>query len=210
MADDRDDPIEAIYERTKAEGAERVYADWAERYDADNAALGFRLPVMAGAFAARHIALSAGPILDAGAGTGQIGSTLQVLGYDDITAIDISEAMLAIAARSGAYKDLKRQVLGERLDFPGEHFAGVLCIGCFGTGHAPPTTLRELVRVARPGGTIIFNVIENSWKELGFPAVIRELSDGGRWRLLEERGGWRPYTIGEPDLLTRLFVFRRS
>ncbi len=208
MDDDKDAVVEEIYERTKAEGAERVYADWAAKYDADNAALGFRLPAMASAFAARHVPLGSGPILDAGAGTGQVGSALKVLGYDDITAIDISEPMLAVAAKTGAYRGLKRQVLGEPLDFPDGHFAGVICIGCFGPGHAPPSTLRELVRVAMPGGAIVFNVIESSWEGLGFPAVIEELATAGRWQLMEERGNWRPYTIGEPDLLTRLFVFR--
>ncbi len=207
MTDKNETDIGDVYEETKRRGAGAIYADWAKSYDSDNAALGFRLPAMASAFAARHIPAGAAPILDAGCGTGLVGGCLAILGYEEVVGIDLSEEMLAVAERSGAYAGLKRQVLGEPLDFAEASFAGVLCIGSFGPGHAPPETLEELARVARKGAPVIFNVIERFWRDQGFPAVIDRLTEQGRWRLKEERGGWRPYTIGEPDLLTRLFVF---
>ena len=207
MSDEEDKPIGAVYRETERRGATAIYADWAKSYDSDNAALGFRLPAMASAFAARYIAPGDGPLLDAGCGTGLVGSCLKILGYEDLVGIDLSQAMLAVAERGGAYRELKVQVLGRRLDFPDDHFAGVLCVGAFAPGHAPASTLLELVRVARRGAPIIFNVIERFWQDQGFPQVIERLVQGERWRLLEERGGWRPYTIGEPDLLTRMFVF---
>lgn len=207
-ADPDKSPTSQIYERTGSGDAKDVYDGWAEGYDAENAALGFRLPGLAAAFAARHIAEGAGPLLDAGAGTGQVGSALKVLGYDDISGCDISEQMLAVAARRQAYRELKHQVLGERLDYPSDFFAGVLCIGAFGPGHAPPDTLDELIRVARPGAPIIFNFREDTWKAQGFAAKIEALTDAGLWTPVEDRGPFRPYIIGEPDLLARMFVFR--
>jgi len=200
-------PTGKIYEQASQGGSEGVYDDWAERYDADNAALGFRLPALASAFAARHIPSDAGPILDAAAGTGQVGSAMKVLGYRNIVGCDISEQMLAVAARTEAYSELKRQVLGESLDYPDDTFAGVLCIGLFGPGHAPPDTLDELVRVARPGAAIIFNVREDTWEAQGFASKLKAISGARRWTLLEERGPFRPYIIGEPDLYVRAFVF---
>ncbi len=207
MSQDSDSKTPDVYAEAERLGADAIYADWAGSYDSDTAALGFRLPAMASAFAARHLPVEATPILDAGAGTGLVGSCLKVLGYQGIVGIDLSDAMLKIAERRDAYASLKRQVLGEALDFPDGSFAGVLCIGSFGPGHAPPKTLDELSRVARKGAPIIFNVIERFWQGQGFPQVIEELAAAGRWRLLEERGAWRPYTIGKPDLLTRMFVF---
>ncbi|MEM1384605.1 MAG: class I SAM-dependent methyltransferase [Pseudomonadota bacterium] len=200
--------IDEIYARSKSGSPETVYADWAAQYDADNMALGFRLPFLAAAFAARHVPLDAGPVLDAGAGTGMVGASLAVLGYDEITAIDISEPMLAVAERTGAYSVLKRQVLGEPLDFPDGSFAATLCIGSFGEGHAPAKALEELVRVTRRGGTVIFNVPEANWSLGGFAPVIDDLTHAGRWLMLEERSGWRAYVVGETDLTVRLFVFR--
>lgn len=201
-------PIGKIYNRTSQGNSADVYDDWAQSYDVDNAALGFRLPGLASAFAARHIAPDAEPILDAGAGTGQVGSALKVLGYSNIIGCDISEQMLAVAARTNAYTQLRRQVLGERLEFSDNTFAGVLCVGSFGPGHAPPDTLDELVRVARPGSPVIFNFREDTWKAQGFEAKMRKISDAKLWSVVEEKGPFRPYIIGEPELFTRIFVYR--
>ncbi len=203
-------PIDKIYDQTSQGGSQDVYDDWAQSYDADNAALGFRLPGLASAFAARHIPPDSEPLLDAGAGTGQVGSALKVLGYRNIIGCDISEQMLAVAARTKAYSQLRRQVLGERLEFADHSFAGVLCVGSFGPGHAPPDTLDELVRVTRPGSSLIFNFREDTWKAQGFETKIREISDAKLWTLLEEKGPFRPYINGEPELFARIFVYRAN
>lgn len=197
-----------VYEQASSVGSEGLYDNWAEKYDADNATLGFRLPVLACAFAARHFPLDSGPILDAAAGTGQVGSAMQVLGFDHMIGCDMSEQMLAVAARTGAYSQLSRQVLGETLSYAGDVFAGVVCSGSFGPGHAPPETFDELIRVACPGAAIVFNVREDTWKEQGFATKIKALTDANLWTLLEERGPFRPYIVGEPELFARFFVFR--
>ena len=186
MPTDSHDDIHAVYDALKGGGAEAFYDDWAAKYDADNAALGFRLPSLAAGFAARYVPRGDGPILDAGAGTGQVGMALRVLGYDDITAIDLSTGMLAVAAKTGAYSATRQQTLGQPLDFADGHFAASLCIGSFGPGHAPPESLHELARVTRPGGHVIFNVVEHAWQDQGFPALIDALTDGGVWAVEEE------------------------
>lgn len=202
------DDIHDVYAEAKAKGAEAIYRDWAAKYDADNAALGFRLPAIAAAFAARHLPKDASPLLDAGCGTGQVGETLKVLGYRDIAGLDLSPDMLTVAQSTHAYASLTRARLGDPLPYDADQFAGTLCIGSFGPGHAPPSSLRELVRVTRPGGMILFNVVEATWKDQGFPAVCDHLTRNGAWQQIEDSGPFRPYTIGEPDLLTRLFVCR--
>ena len=133
---------------------------------------------------------------------------MKVLGYPTLFGCDHSEPMLAVAARTGAYAELKCQVLGERLDYPDDTFAGVLCIGAFGPGHAPSDTQDELIRVARPGAAIIFNLRDDTWKGQGFATKHQAVTDADRWTLLEDRGPFRPYTIGEPDLFARVFVYR--
>jgi SAM-dependent methyltransferase len=207
MADEKD-IISDVYDTAKSGGAEGLYDKWASDYDADTAAKGFRLPGIAAGFAARHIPLGSGPILDAGAGTGQVGSCLQILGYDQITGIDISEAMLAEALRTGAYEAVKRQVLGEELSFADNIFSGVICVGSFGVGHAPPSSLFELLRLTKPGSPFIFNVVENTWVEQGFPDVMDAIDAAGTWEFVEKSEAFCPYTNGEEDLLTRVFVYR--
>ncbi len=202
--------LDGVFKKAKERGAERLYHDWAASYDADLAALGYRVPHLGAAFLARYASLGGGPILDAGAGTGQVGRDLEVLGYKNIVGIDICEDMLKIAGASGAYSSLRRQTLGERLDFHDNTFAGIVCVGCFGPGHAPPSTLAEFARVAKPGAPIVFSVVESSWRKQGFPEAIQDLNGDGAWQLVEERDNWRTYTIGEPDYFSRMFVFKAA
>jgi len=199
--------IRAVYEATTTAEVEESYDAWAARYDRENAELGFRLPGLVCGYAARHVPLDAGAILDAGAGTGQVGDGLAVLGYRDLTAIDLSEEMLRVAAGRKVYGALKRQVLGQPLDFPDDAFAAFVSAGSFGPGHAPPACLDELVRVTRPGGHAVFNVREDTWVEQGYGAKIEALSRTGAWSRLADSGPFRPYLIGEPELFTRIFVF---
>ncbi len=203
------DDIHDVYAEAKERGAGALYRDWAAEYDVDSAKLGIRLPGVAAALAARHIPRGRGPILDAGAGTGAVGETLSILGYDGIAAVDISPEMLEIAAGTGAYAELGQSDLSASLPFEDARFAGALCVGSFGPGHAPPTALRELARVTRPGGAVIFNLVERTWREQGFPAVLDDLAERGVWEEVERTKPFRVYTIGEPDHLTILFAFRR-
>jgi ubiquinone/menaquinone biosynthesis C-methylase UbiE len=183
------------------------YADWAGAYDAENAAAGFRMPQMCSAFFARHVSMGAKPILDAGCGTGAAGDCLRVLGYREITGIDLSDAMLARAELSGVYAALRRMVMGERLDFPDSNFAAAIVSGVFTEGHAPPASFDELIRVLKPGARLVFNVRQDVYENDGFREKQDALESEGRWRLLERSEPFRPFTIKEPDIRATIFVY---
>ena len=204
-----DDILSDVYASAEIRGAETLYDIWAAKYDRDTAALGFRLPALAAGFVARYVPRSAGAILDAAAGTGQVGNCLAVLGYDALTGIDISNAMLEKAAKTGRYQSLVQMDLGAPLGFDDGAFAATLCIGAFGPGHAPPACLPELARVTAKGGHVIFNTVEAFWRDQGFPALIRDLEQSGTWRAVERSDPFCPYTLGEEDVETRMFVFER-
>ena len=190
-----------------AELAKR-YADWAETYDAENAAAGFRMPQLCSAFFARHVPVGCKPILDAGCGTGLAGDCLRVLGYNNIVGIDLCDAMMARAERTGAYEALHRMVLGERLDFPDRSFAAAIISGVFTEGHAPPASFDELTRVGRPGAHLVFNVRQDVYENNGFREKQDALEREGRWRLRERSEPFRPFTIKEPDIRATIFVYQ--
>lgn len=79
---------------------------------------GYRHPSVCLALLARHLPRGAGPLLDAGVatgvGTGMIGDWLGIVGYSHVEGLDISEGMLAVAARKGNYRALHRAALGRR------------------------------------------------------------------------------------------------
>lgn len=169
----------AVYGAGSVEEVAALYDRWAEGYDAEMSAAGYRHPSIALALMARHLPRGAAPLLDAGAGTGLLGEWLGILGWPEVEALDISEGMLAVAARRGVYRALHRLALGGPLPFADGHFAAVVCAGVFTTGHVGAEGLDELVRVCRPGGVLVLTVKTTLW-DAGFAARVAALAGAGR------------------------------
>ena len=109
--------------------------------------------------------------------------------------------MMAQAERTGAYAGLDAGGYGGKsLPYADDHFAGFVCVGSFGPGHAPPSTLKHLARVTRPGGYGVFNLIEASHEEQGFPAVMEALKAEGSWEIVHVTPPFLPFLLDEPEL----------
>lgn len=168
----------AVYEAKRPEEVAALYDRWAETYDADMALAGYRHPTICLALIARHLPRGAAPLLDAGAGTGLIGEWLGLLGYPHVEALDISQGMLARAAKTNAYKALHCLALGRPLPFADGHFAGIVSAGVFTSGHVGIEGLDELIRICRPAGVIVLTVKSTLW-DGGFAARLEELEGSG-------------------------------
>jgi len=68
--------------------------------------------------------------------------------------------------------------------------------------------LRHLARVTRPGGQGVFNLIEATRQEQGFPEVMDELTRRGEWEVVQSTQPFAPFLLSEPELLTRAHVVR--
>lgn len=203
------DDLSDVYGAKTPEQSRAIYNDWARSYDADNLARGFRLPGLGAAMFARFMGTSEGPVLDAACGTGLVAESLRTLGYGPITGCDLSPGMLAAAQTTGHYADLVEAEMGSGLPFADDSFAGFICVGAFGPGHAPPESLIHLTRVTRPGGIGVFNLLEATWKAQGFQSVLESLVDSGQIRIAQRSEPFLPFLLAEPDLWSRLYVIRR-
>ncbi|WP_421927869.1 class I SAM-dependent DNA methyltransferase [Neoaquamicrobium sediminum] len=199
--------LDRVYAAESPRELERAYADWAADYDRDTIALGYSLPFVIAGWVARHVPHSDGPLLDAGCGTGLSGPFLKALGYDDLVGLDYSRAMLDLAGQRNAYRELRQAELGTTLPWPDDHFAAFLSSGVFTAGHAPASSLDELVRITRPGGHAIFTVRDLLLDDGGFSDVFRRLEDAGRWRRVEESEPFRAFVLAEPEVKVKAFVF---
>lgn len=198
--------LEQVYAAGTPEELAVAYAAWSNDYDRETLSLGYCLPFVITGWVARHVRTGSGPLLDAGCGTGLSGPCLKALGYE-IEGLDFSEKMLAFAKARGVYAVLKQAALGERLPWPDGHFAAVFSTGVFTEGHAPASSLDELVRITRPGGHAIFTVRDTVLERGGFREVFARLEKAGRWRMVEESPFFRAFAIAEPEVLVKTFVF---
>ena len=199
--------LDRVYAARNAGELAEAYAAWSNVYDRETAAAGYCLPFMIAAWVARHVARNAGALLDAGCGTGLSGPYLRALGYTDIVGLDFSEEMLALAAGRGAYNELRRATLGETLPWPDDRFAAFLSTGVFTEGHAPASSLAELVRITRQGGHAIFTVRDTVLQSGRFREQFAALEQAGRWRRVEESPPFRAFAVAEPEVLVQAFVF---
>jgi SAM-dependent methyltransferase len=208
MTPDPDTPLHRVYAARSAAELDAGYADWAATYDRDTLGQGYHLPFAVCAWVARHVPPGAGPLLDAGCGTGLSAPILAALGYGEVHGLDASAAMLAAARARGGYERLVEARLGEALPFADGAYAGVLSAGTFTAGHAPATALSELVRVTRPGGAVVLTVRDSLLGPGGFHAAFDRLAAEGRWTPLEESAPFRAFLLSEPEVLVRAFAFR--
>ena len=197
-----------VYSAKKPEEVAALYDRWADTYDAEMAAAGYRHPSIALALLARHLPRGATPVLDAGCGTGLVGEWLGIVGYPEIEGLDISAGMLERARAKGAYARLHNLALGGPLPFADGHFAGIVSAGVFTTGHVGAEGLDELIRICRKGGAIVLTVKNTLW-EGGFAARIAELEAQGMIARAEET---EPYVSMPGEVGTvpsRAVVLRR-
>jgi predicted TPR repeat methyltransferase len=201
-------PLERVYAATNQGELADAYASWSNDYDRETAALGYCLPFVIAGWVARHVPKDAGPLLDAGCGTGLAAPGLRALGYDRIEGVDLTREMLAIAAARGFYRKLERAELGRTLPWPDGHFAAVLSAGVFTEGHAPASSLDELARVTRRGGHAVFTVRDSVLERGGFRQTFERLEKEGSWLAVEESPSFRAFVLAEPELEVKAFVFR--
>ena len=75
------------------------------------------------------------------------------------------------------------------LDYATGAFDAVVSVGVLTVGHAPASSLDELVRVTRPGGHIVYTLRPDVYRDSGFKEKQESLAAAGKWRLIEVSEG---------------------
>lgn len=171
----RDPNLSSAYALNGSDDIRRLYARWADSYEANFAAsMDYRLPAeVAAAFLRADPAH--GPVLDVGAGTGLLAAALRGLGYAGaIDALDLSAQMLAQAAQKGLYRTLIEADILKPLPMR-ERYAGIVSSGTFTHGHVGPEGIAPLLGCAVPGAVMVLSINRAVWDRLGFAAHFKTL-----------------------------------
>jgi len=207
MSEKHEGRLGAVYDAKSPEDVAALYDGWADTYDAEMSVAGYRHPSVGLSLLTRFLPKGAAPLLDAGAGTGLMGEWLGLVGYPQVEALDISEGMLAKAARKGHYSALHQLALGGALPFADNAYAGIVSTGVFTTGHVGAEALDELIRICAPGGVIVMTVKDTLWLG-GFAARLAELENAGRIAMLDESAPYASMPGEVGTIPSRAIAFR--
>ena len=92
-------------------------------------------------------------IMDAGAGTGNVGVELSKLGYTNLHALDISQEMLHEAKKKNVYKKVFCAALNDQRipEIDTGEFDVLVCCGTLVKGHAHSDAFVEMIRMVKIG-----------------------------------------------------------
>ena len=205
-------PWEATYAASTRAELLAAYEAWAPTYDADSVgSFGYAAPGAAALALERHVAdASAAVVLDAGAGTGQVGEHLSRLGFSHVLGVDLSAPMLRIAATKGCYRELLRGDLADRTLLPPGSLDAVVCVGTLTPNHVEDgATLHTWLEWLRPGGVICASIRDDFWEGSPLPNACQRLQEEGLWTLVEETESAR-YTPLVNDVAFRVRTWRKA
>ena len=200
--------VQWVYSSRNEEELAARYNQWAKTYEADlDNDFGWVGPLFAVETMVKYVPKDA-RILDAGAGTGLVGQLLSERGYNNLIAMDLSEGMLNEARKKNAYQEFYQMVMGKPLDFPSDSFDAMISVGVLTVGHAPASSLDELVRVTRPDGYVVFTLRPDVYEENGFREKHAALESEGKWKLVDVSDPIQVLPKGEPEVFHRVWVYR--
>jgi SAM-dependent methyltransferase len=124
------------------------------------------------------VAQAGARVLDIGCGAGQVVGNLTRAGYD-AWGVDVSETNLRQAKEFSPNCQLYD---GSKLPFPDNHFAAAGALNVLEHVEQPEAFIAELVRVVRPGGTVVLSS-PNFHRAIGFRDYHPKMQGlGNKWR----------------------------
>ena len=208
MNERSEERVQWIYSSQNNSELSERYDEWAKDYDKDlSEVFGWIAPKTASDYLAKYVEANSN-VLDAGAGTGLVGLALAEHGFQNLTAMDLSEGMLKESRNKNIYKSFDQMTLGEHLDYETNSFDAVITVGVMTLGHAGPESFDELIRITKPQGYIVFTIRTDVYLENGFKEKQAEVESNKLWKLIEISDEFHPLPVGEPEVLHQVWVYK--
>lgn len=204
MTDKKDMLQPQLWTARPVEETISVYADWAETYERDVKARGYRTPERI-ATALRDVARPQDPILDFGCGTGLAAAALKDAGFNRLHGTDVTAEMLAQAEASGLYAKTWLSEPGE-LSFGRGAYPVIVAAGVVSLGAAPADLLAPLVSKLDTGGLIAFSYNDPTLADASYIKALDDEVAAGRVDVVFREHG--PH-LDDVDMKSDVIILRR-
>lgn len=173
------------------------FDQFSESYDNTVSAWGYDSPKVVASLLNIHLP-SAGPILDAGCGTGLSGKALQEAGFKQIYGCDISAKSVEIAAQTGAYLETFIQDLNQPIPKPPRFFNAIISVGVLAFFDDLRPVMIHFCDGTQPGGLILFSQRQDIYRSGQNEGQFAELEAKGKWKAVYQTE-WMPYLTNNRD-----------
>lgn len=193
--------LSKICDSQSTEELKRNYDSWAKTYDTDVRDDWSFMPANIAQTLSKLLPQKDAKILDAGAGTGLVGEALAQQGYTNLTAVDLSEKMLAIAKDRQVYKALYQCNLEDSQIFSNSvTFDVIIAAGVFAYAHAGAEVLNNLFGFLKEEGVFLLTIREDYRSEM--QTALEQLP----WTLVSEEN----FPIYDEAKLMYLLAFKKE
>ncbi len=198
---DTHDTTPGLAAQSNASGEEvaELYETWAASgdYDRDVEEWGYDAPERIAELTLTALTRCPGEVLDAGCGTGRVGGALEKRGVHDVLGGDFTAASVDAARARKVYTAVEHLDLNGPLEFVDGRFAVTVSAGVFSYVTDAEATIRELLRVVKPGGSVLFTQRTDLWVERECKATIERFATTGECTATVSDP--MPYLPGHPD-----------
>jgi SAM-dependent methyltransferase len=170
----------------------KAYSDWADNYDVDLCPGRYNGPSIAAESLAGYYAperRATVKLLDVAAGTGRVGHELNLKGFKNIDALEPSSGMLRVLKGRNVYTDTFETPIGfDVIDaISANTYDSLVIAGGMGEGHIPVQAIAEMIRVVKPGGTVVIVMREEYLTYVTeyvdkLEPYMQSLQDKGFWK----------------------------
>jgi len=172
------------YGQDGAEETKSFYNEWASTYDKEVLENGYVTPERCATALVEFVDDKSAPLLDIGCGTGISGHALKNAGFSTVDGCDFSAEMLAKAKKKNLYRETITTNLEEPFPFETGSYANAAAIGVLNPGHAPASTLDDILELLPAGGHFVFSLNDHALEDHTYEARLNEHVDCGSAALL--------------------------